>query len=431
LGVNAGFLVGHCALRRRVMGADAVGHEATDEQIAEMARLLHESIEAGGLGFSTGRSTHEDGDGQPVASRWATDGEVLRLCEVVAAHEGTTLEVIVRGCLDRFSPDEVEFLTAMSLTAQRPVNWNVMSIDSADPTRHVHQLAASEAAAARGGRIVALTMPTIVGMNMSFGTYCAFNLMPGWGPILALPIPQRIERLRDPEVRRTMAAGAASDEAGVLRRLADWGGYRIGDTFSAENVPLGRRLVADIAAERGTAAFDTLLDIVIADELRTVLWPSPTDNDDASWALRAEAWEHPYAMLGGSDAGAHLDRMCGAPYVTAFLRDTLRGRQLVSLERAVQMITSEPADLFGLRNRGRLAPGAWADLVVFDPDTVGCEPIKMCDDLPGGARRLYSAPIGVHRVVVNGVTTVVHGDETGALPGRLLRSGADTATVLP
>ncbi|HUW03424.1 MAG TPA: amidohydrolase family protein [Acidimicrobiales bacterium] len=432
IGVNAGFLVGHCAIRRKVMGADAVGQEASDEQIEAMEQLLAASIEAGGLGFSTGRGNHEDGNGDPVPSRWATDEEILRLCRVTGQHEGTTLEVILNGCLDKFADDEIEFITAMSVEGRRPVNWNVLTVDSAAPDRHPRQLGAGDYAASKGGRVVALTMPTIVGMNMSFGTFCAFNLIPRWGEVLNLPLAERMEKLRDPAVREMMDTISHSEEAGVFRRLADWGGYRIGDTFSDENKSLERRYVHEIAEERGTGHFDTLVDIVLADDLRTVLWPSPTDNDDASWALRQEVWDHPHAMLGGSDAGAHLDRMCGAPYGTAFLRDTLRGRKLVSLERAVQMLTSEPAELFGLRDRGVLREGAHADVFVFDPDEVGCEPIYLRTDLPGAGKRLYSEPVGVTRVMVNGVTTVIDGQQVeGALPGTLIKPGRDTETVLP
>jgi N-acyl-D-aspartate/D-glutamate deacylase len=133
-------------------------------------------------------------------------------------------------------------------------------------------------------------------------------------------------------------------------------------------------------------------------------------------------------MLGGSDAGAHLDRMCGAPYTTRFLGDMLRGRKLVPLERAVAMITDVPAQLFGLRDRGRVAEGAHADLVVFDPATVGSEPATLVEDLPGGTARLTAGSTGVAHVFVNGVETVVAGEPTGARPGTVLRSGRDTHT---
>jgi N-acyl-D-aspartate/D-glutamate deacylase len=163
--------------------------------------------------------------------------------------------------------------------------------------------------------------------------------------------------------------------------------------------------------------------------LKTILWPLPSDNDLKSWQMRADAWDHPLVMIGGSDAGAHLDRMCGAPYTTSFLADTLRGRQLVSLERCVQLMTQAPAQLFGLRDRGELKEGNYADVVLFDAETVATGEVNLLDDLPGGTSRLYADAIGMHRVMVNGTTIVVDGKETSARPGTILKSGRDTYTV--
>ena len=430
LGINAGFLVGHCALRRRVMGTAAVEREATQDEIEEMCRLLAEGIRSGGLGFSTTLArTHSDGDGKPVASRWASEDELLQLAAVVAEHPGTTLEFASDGCLDGFEDDEVDFMIKFSTAANRPLNWNVLTIDSHAPERYRNQLAAMDRCAAAGAKVVALTMPVIVGMNMSFLTYCALNMMPDWGPILGLPVEERIERLRDPGTRRFMQERAASPETGVFARLTGWDTYVIGDTFSDDNDGLTGRRVGDIAAERGQEPFDTLLDIVVADDLRTVLWPGATDADPESWELRRQAWEHPSVMLGGSDAGAHLDRMQGANYPTRFIADCLRGRELAAVERAVQMLTQVPAELFGLRDRGIIAEGAHADLVLFDPATIDSELLSMVDDLPGGTSRLYAGSVGIRSVWVSGVETVRDGVSTGELPGSLVRSGTDTDTV--
>jgi N-acyl-D-aspartate/D-glutamate deacylase len=428
--LNVAFLVGHCALRRNVMGADAVGNEATPEQLDAMVKLLHESIEAGGMGFSTTLSfTHSDGDGQPVASRWASRDEVLALCRAVSEHEGTSLEYVTDGCLRGFSDDEITLMGDMTLAGRRPLNWNVLTIDGNEPERYRAQLGACERVFERGGKAIALTMPVLVEMNMSFRNYCALFMLPGWSDVMNLPVPERIEQLKDPEVRKWMNERAHSPEAGVIARLASWGRYQIGDTYSSANEGLKGKVVADLAEAKNQGTFDTLLDIVINDELRTVLWPMPPDDDLKSWQLRAEAWDHPLVLLGGSDAGAHLDRMCGAPYTTAFLADTIRGRQLVSLERAVHLITQAPAELFGLRDRGVVQEGYRADLVVFDPTTVASDEVRLVDDLPGGTSRLYAAAIGVHRVIVNGVTAVVDGAPTGARSGAVLRSGRDTRTV--
>lgn len=430
IGVNAGWLVGHCALRRYVMGGAAIGNEASPEQVDEMVRLLHDALDAGGLGFSTTlSSTHSDGDGEPVASRHAGQDELLALCKAVGEHEGTFLEGAFEGGLDQFSDEEIELVADMAAAAGRSINWNVLTVDSKVPERIPRQLSAADVAAERGGKVVALTMPVQVPMNMNFGSFCALYLIPGWGDVLSLPLDEKKAKLADPEVRRTMAAQAQSDEAGVFRRLAGWDRYVIGDTYSEENRPLEGRIVGDIAAERGQDAFGTLLDIVANDDFRTILWPMPTDGDDESWAMRQDVWEDPRTILGGSDAGAHLDRMCGTTYTTRLLADCLRGRKLATLERAVQMITDEPAQLFGLTGRGRVAEGYHADLVVFDPATVGAGNARLVNDLPGGSARLIAEAQGVVRVYVGGVATVIDNQGTGATPGQVIRSGKDTVTV--
>ena len=430
VGINVGFLVGHCAVRRNVMGADAVGHEADDAQVAAMVQLLHDALDAGGLGFSTTLSfTHSDGDGEPVASRWASRDEVLALCGAVRGHDGTTLEYVTDGCLRGFRPDEVELMADMTLAARRPLNWNVLTVDAAEPERYRSQLAANEHAAAAGGRSVALTMPVLVEMNMSFRNYCALFMLPDWSTVMNLPVPERMAKLRDPAVRRHLNERARSRDAGVFARLTDWGRYQIGDTYSAANEGLKGRRVADLARARGQDAFDTLVDVVLEDELRTVLWPLPTDDDDGSWALRRDAWSRDDVLIGGSDAGAHLDRMCGAPYTTQFLADCLRGRRLVTLERAVELITAAPAALFGLKDRGQLREGFHADVVLLDPDTVGAREASLVDDLPGGTSRLFADALGIERVLVNGHTIVADGATTGDTPGVVVRSGRDTETV--
>lgn len=430
IAVNAGFMVGHCALRRYVMGPEAVGGQPSQEQLDEMLRLFHDAMDAGAWGFSTTQSsTHSDGDGKPVASRHALPAELLALSRAVGEHEGTQIEAIVAGCLDQFSDAEIDLLVEMSAAAGRPLNWNVLTIDSAVPERVPRQLFASERARKAGGRVVALTMPILTPMNMSLGTFCALNLIPGWGPVLGLPVPERIERLRDPDVQKELLRHSQAKEAGVFRRLTNFGRYVVGDTYSEANRGLSGRVVEDIAAERGQEPFAALVEICAADDLRTVLWPMPTDNDPASWAMRAEAWQHEDVLLGGSDAGAHLDRMCGAPYTTRFLGDCLRGRKLTSLEQAVKMLTDDPARLFGLRERGRIEEGFHADLVLFDPERIAAGTATLVHDLPGDSPRLDSRAIGIRAVWVNGVEAIRDDVVSGAVPGRVLRSGRDTRTV--
>lgn len=431
IAVNAGFLAGHSALRRYVLGAEANRRAATASELVALRALLADTLQQGALGLSIdGSRVHSDGNGDPVPAKGADRAELLALCEEVGRWPGTTLEGIFDGASDGFGPDELELLPALSAAANRPLNWNLLVVDARDPGRIDRHLAPSRLARQRGGRVVALTMPVIVPMNMSFLTYCALNLMPGWGPILNAPVPERIAQLRDRATRRMMAARADSEEAGMFRRLADFGGYVIGDTFSAANEGLSGLRVIDICRERGDEdPFDTLVDIVIADDLRTVLWPSAPDDDDAHWGLRRQLWDDPDVVLGGSDAGAHLDRMCGGSYPTQLLADALRGRQLLSLERTVQALSDVPARLIGLRERGQVREGWFADLVVFDPTAIGAEPARLVRDLPGGSPRMHADSRGVVRVYVNGVVTVADGTATGTRPGTVLRSGHDTETV--
>jgi N-acyl-D-aspartate/D-glutamate deacylase len=421
IAVNAGFLCGHSALRR-VAGADG----------EVMQRLLHESLDAGALGLSTSRAhTHNDANGEPVPSRFADDDELLRLAACVADHEGTTLEAIVAGCINGFTDDEVELLAAMSLAARRPLNWNVLGVSSLNPTGHEHQLAASDAAAARGGRVVALTLPHPMSMRLSFLTGFVLDGLPGWREVLHLPVPERLRALGDPAVRERLAAGAASREAGLLRGLANWPVLTFAECFVPSTKPHEGRSVGDVAAGLGKEPFDMLLDVVIADELRTGLRPPAFGTSDADWELRAQVWRDPRTVIGGSDAGAHLDMMCGAIYSTSLLGEAVRERGLVSWEEAVQQLTDVPARLYGLRERGRIAEGWHADLVVLDPETVGHGPERTATDLPGGAWRLVADAVGVEHVYANGVAIVRDGQATGAAPGTLLRSGRDTFTVLP
>jgi N-acyl-D-aspartate/D-glutamate deacylase len=430
IAVNAGFLVGHSALRLATMGDDAVGGEATPEQIDNMVALLGRALADGALGLSTSQSnTHNDGSGQPVPSRSASRQELLALAARVRGQPGTQLEAIIPGCLSGFTDDDIALLTDMSVAADRPLNWNVLGVSAANPERHEKQLRASEVAAERGGRIVALTLPHATKIRLSFLSGFVLDGLPGWRETMHLPASERMRALADPQVRQRLNAGAQSDEAGILRALANWERLIIVETFAPENADATGRSVGEVAAARGGEAFDTLLDVVIADELRTGLTPRPFGDDAADWQARAEVWRYPDAVIGGSDAGAHLDMMCGAIYTTSLLGHGVREHQVVTLEEAVRLLTDVPARLYGLRERGRITPGWHADLVMFDPATVDHGPERTAYDLPAGAPRLVADARGIASVWVGGVEVCRDSEATGDMPGTVLRSGRDTETV--
>jgi N-acyl-D-aspartate/D-glutamate deacylase len=427
--VNAGFLVGHSAVRRVVMGEDAVGAAATADQVRAMAAMLARSLEEGALGFSTSQApTHNDGDGMPVPSRAASRSELEALCTVLSTHPGTTLELIVPGCINGFSDEEVDLMATLSLLADRPANWNVLGVSALNPGGLEHQLAASTSAAERGATVVALTLPHTMKLRLSFEPGFVLDSLPGWREMFALPVPERMKVLSDPAERARLDAGAKSKEAGIIGALARWENLLIDETFAAENASYEGRSVGEVAKATGKEPFDALLDIVVADRLRTGLRP-PIGESEADWELRAKVWQDPRTVVGGSDAGAHLDMMCGAIYSTSMLGDGVRARNLLSWEEAVRQLTDVPARLYGLRDRGRLAEGWWADIVVLDPERVGYGPERTRDDLPGGASRLYAEGVGIEHVIVNGTEIVRSGSFSGALPGTVLRSGEHTETV--
>ncbi len=366
IAVNAGFLVGHSTLRRLVMGGRAVGGAATPSDVAAMVAALHTALEEGALGFSTSQvHTHNDGDGQPVPSRAATREEMERLAAAVRDHDGTTLELIVAGCLNGFTDEDIDFMATMSLLADRPVNWNVLGVSAMNPDGAWSQLAAGTAAAARGATVLALTLPHTMQLRLSFEHGAILDGLPGWREVFALPVDERMAAFSDPETRRRLDAGAQSDEAGILRHLAVWDRLIFAETFAPEHAGLEGRSVGELAAERGVTPFDALLDVVVADGLRTGLRP-PIPESEEDWAFRAQVWQDPRAIVGGSDAGAHLDTMCGAIYSTSMLGDGVRARGLLSWEQAVRQLTDIPARLYGLRDRGRLvaarSPTLWCSI---------------------------------------------------------------------
>jgi N-acyl-D-aspartate/D-glutamate deacylase len=424
---NAGFLVGHSALRRVVMHDEATERAATDAELAEMQRLLHAGLAAGGMGFSsTWSSSHNDHTGTPVPSRHATRDELVALCGVVAGHPGTTLEFI--PAVGEFSRETFELMGDMSAAADRPLNWNLLQVYAQNWDFVQHQLAGFDVAAGRGGTVLALTLPDTFRLRINLTSGFIFDILHGWDRLMALPVEEKLRQLRDPEARAEWDRLAQSTE-GPTRAIGHWENYVLLETFDASTKPYEGRTVGDVARERGVSAWDAMADIAVADGLRTVFANQDRGQDDATWRRRVEVWRDHRAVVGASDAGAHLDMIDSFSFSTTLLAKAVREHELMPVEEAVHHLTQRPAQLYGLRGRGALAEGAAADVVVFDPATVGPGPVHTRFDLPGGAGRVFGGAIGIEHVLVNGVRCV-RGDELlDARPGTLLRSGRDTSTV--
>jgi N-acyl-D-aspartate/D-glutamate deacylase len=430
LAINAGFLAGHSAIRRYVMGERAVGEVATPAEIEQMKDLLRQCIREGALGFSSSLSiTHSDGDGAPVPSRHATREELLALYSVVSEFEGAIAE-IAPPSLD-FTDDTYEILTAVSLAAQRPVNWNLVNVatlSAEERSRTAKQLGASEHARRNGASVVALTVPQAARTRINLANGVIFDTIPGWADFFRQPISERMARLRDPAERARMKASAAT-MTGILAGAANWPELKIVEVFSEANAPYLNRLVGEIAAERGEDPFDMFVEVVLADGLKTSFMSHHTEDRHELFEARADLWKNPDVLIGGSDAGAHLDMIDTFGVSTALLSAGVREHAVISLEDAVRQLTQRPAELMGLKDRGVLRPGAWADIVVFDPDTIGASPTYTREDLPGGGARLYSDAQGISHVIVNGREVIRDNAYLGAPAGVVFRSGRDTVTT--
>jgi N-acyl-D-aspartate/D-glutamate deacylase len=421
--VNAGFLVGHSTVRRAVMGETSTTNAATPEQLAAMVTMVEESLSGGALGFSSSLGEgHTDGESDPVPSRSASTHEFVSLAAALRNHAGTTLEFI--PAVGPISEERMHLMADMSLAADRPLNWNLLG-SLASEEIYEQQLLASDLASSRGAHVVALALPDMMRMRAS-------NLLPGlrgWDEVLKLDRDGRRDAVEDPDTRERLRAGAERMAGRGPGALGDFSLMEVGDPGSEW---VGRSL-GDIAQARGTDTVDVLLDVVLVEGLTLFLvLPSLTPSlgrSDEGWRARVSIWRDPRVMLGGSDAGAHLDLMCHANYPTVVLGEVVRTRELLSLEEAIEMMTDRPARHYGLKDRGRIREGWHADLVVFDPAEVRSEPAELVRDLPGGGERLTACSSGIRHVFVAGREVVTEGNVTDDRPGKVLRSGRDTETV--
>jgi N-acyl-D-aspartate/D-glutamate deacylase len=345
---------------------------------------------------------------------------------VLREHEGTSLEMNpISG--SKLEPWTLDLMSDMSSAAGRPLNWNLLVVTARTLQDAERQLEAGDHAAHRDGRVVALTIPVGGGqLRVSLRSGVLFDAMPTWDEVMLLPPAEKLAVFRDPDARRRLDEAAQGPD-NKASYLAHWDRLTVTDVVASENEIYVGRTLGEIADADGRSAWDMLCSIALADELQTGFALIGRPDTQQDWQARAQVWRDRRALIGGSDAGAHLDMMSTAGYTTSMLA-AVRDSSLMSMEEAVQLLTQAPANLYGLRDRGTLREGWKADVVVFDPMTIGAEPVEMRYDLPGGPGRLVADAIGVEHVLVNGVPIVSDGVLTAARPGAVLRSGQDTRT---
>ncbi len=384
--LNYACYLGHSALRLYVMGAAAYERAARADEIERMCGLVREALESGAAaGFSTSFSfAHRGVDGKPVPSRFAERDEVLALF-LAAGRTGKGVVLATPGKQCSY-PDFYELQPKIG----RPFTWPLFA---APGGQHRPQLELHEKSLAGDVRVWPQVTPRP--LTMQFTMADAYNLNVGavFGELLERSRAERIAAYRDPAWRAR--AYADLRKAQMAPR---WDTFEVSES---ERFPdLEGRRVADLARERGCSPLDVMCEIAVAEDLRT-RFRAYIANDDEADVRELLTGER--VLLGLGDAGAHVDQLCDAPLYTDLLARWVRERQVMPLEKAVRKLSAEPADLFGFEKRGYLREGYWADVCVFDPETVDPGPLRRVRDFPADAERLTAdRPVGVRHVLVNG-----------------------------
>ncbi len=405
--LNLAPLVGHSALRYAAMGVHARQRPATADELEVMVGLVDEALEAGALGLSTSRSTSHVGAGAaPVPSRMGAPDELERLAGPLRRRGQGIVEAT-------WGPDLfVEELSRLSVALERPVTW---AAALTQPGRPEWTARIREATHALPGAVYPQMSGKPLRMQVDLAATGTFPTLPAFAAALSLPRPDRLGLFADPSWRAVVVAEmAASDWAPRLERA-------VVDETVAHPALIGGPTLGELAAGDRRSALEVLLDLALADDLQT-RWSMVLMNDQEDEL--AAMFGDDRLVLGLSDAGAHATQLCDADASTYLLSHWWRERQVVSLEDAVWRLTGQPAELFGLEGRGRIAPGMVADLTAFDPDRVGGLPPQRVADLPGGADRIVVDSVGIERVWVRGTEVRRDGRPVaGAYPGAVLRGG--------
>lgn len=410
VGLNYGCYVGHTAVRLFVMGPEAYERPATPAELAAMQQAVADAMAAGAIGFATSASpTHNGDSGRPVPSRVADLAEVEALLDPVRDAGRGVVALLPGGVI----PHEDMF--ALQRRVGRPFTWTALLTIKGHPY-HEGVVAAHDAARSEGVEVWPQVSCRPLVFQMNLLEPFTFNTRPAFAALMGKPVEEREAAYRDPTWRAATWVELQGRSGGLP---VNWPALSVAE--SATRPDLAGRAVVDIAEERGVTALDAMLDIALGDGLRT-RFNSVLANDDPD----AIAWLLPRddVLLGLADSGAHVSQLCDACFATDLLGPWVRDREVMPLERAIHKLTAEPARVYGLDDRGVVAEGKAADLVVFDPATVAPGPLRRVWDFPADGERLVAdAPVGVTHTLVNGVPIRVDGEQVtpDRHPGVVLR----------
>lgn len=418
LGINVASLAALTPLRHYVMGEASFERAANADEMAEMQHHLREAINAGAFGLtSTILNNHIGYEGRPLACRQANHQELTALCHVLRDAGRGTIEIALSATKPgRMADDEYALLELLVQESTRPVTWLAMFNSPGKPDSYLGTVEKVKPILGWNKSVPQVSCrPLRIQFNLR--NPFIFSVFSAWHTVFNKSLEEQLKIYRDPGFRQ-----AFRDEMDRRRIFGgQWKRMTVldGKGEEAQALAASKKTIAELADERNQDPIDTFLDIALADELETFFDIQALNYEPKG--IQNLITDSRF-LIGLSDGGAHVDMLCDAPYTTYLLGRWVRERQAFTLEEAVRRLTSEPAQLFGIPKRGRIAPGLVADLVLFDPDTVDAHDPEYVYDLPGGGKRFVAYTEGIKTTIVSGHVLYQDGQHQGGLPGQVLRS---------
>jgi N-acyl-D-aspartate/D-glutamate deacylase len=418
VGLNVGFMAPLTPFRHFVMGEESMERSATPEETVKIAALLREALTAGAMGLSTTNGPQHIGyQGRPLACRLSSREELTAYCNVLRDLGRGVIELALNDAPSYVSESDYDLLNLLLTESKRPVTWLALLNRDDKPDMCQDTLRQTEDLLRRGAIPQVTCRPLIVQINLR--NPFIFANMPSWKPAFNQTVDVQKTLYRDASFRQ--AFRKALQEPRIFSDKTLWGRLTVKEVTNPALKSYEGKTVAQVAADRGKDALDTFFELAIEDDINIQF---TMEIFNATEERIPELITDSRTMIGLSDGGAHVDMLCDAGYCTYLIGTWVREKSAMTLEHAVKRITSEPANFFGIKDRGTLAVGKAADVTIFDLNTIGSgKRAEMRHDLPGGGRRLVMPAKGVNYTLVNGQVLLEDGKHTGALPGQVLRAG--------
>jgi len=411
LGPNVGVLIGHSVLRLYVMGKAAQERAATPEEIERMAEILGEAIEAGAMGLSF-TFTHLDETGRALPCSFAERGEIAALMHAMKARGRGIVEVSPHPLGGKDVMERIDFFGSLALETGVTCTLSPILQIPSQPGRANELLQRVILWREKGAPLFAQTQTRPLDMTVRLDQGSPIlSKAPTWRKIMDMSTAQRIKAFSDPALRDVLYEEGKT-MGSVFDRIA------LKETRTPANEQFLQRSLREIAEMTGRRFTDAFIDISLDDDLEAVF--SLENFIHADTKIVSELLDNPAMHVGSGDAGAHITSFSGAGDTCYLIEKFVREEGMMTLERAVQRLTSDIAEGFGIAERGVIAPGMYADLVLFDPDRITRGEEIWVDDVPGGNGRYVRHPDGIEKVMVNGVMVVEGGKYSGETPGRLI-----------